>query len=75
MSPERLANPCRACGIPISYNGPVAATDLTLDYLRAILSELKTLREATNPCCKRDCCLPERPCCAPEDREGSGVEL
>lgn len=41
--PERLTNPCRACGVPLSYTGSVATTDLILDYLRAILSRLSEL--------------------------------
>ena len=45
---ERMSSPCRACGVPLSYSGPVAATDLTLDYLRAILAEFKELKTALN---------------------------
>ena len=74
---ERMSSPCRACGVPLSYSGPVAATDLTLDYLRAILAELKTLAHAqtqsSHNCgnCRSPICL----ACSPDLREGGGVEL
>jgi hypothetical protein len=75
-----MSEPCRACGIPLTYNGPVTSTDLVLDYLREILSRLRDLEakfdaQTQNPDRKCYGCFPRCAECAPEERPAGGIEL
>ena len=71
--PERMSNPCRACGIPLTYQGEVKSTDLILDYLRQILHTLNA--QAQNPDFVCHGCEPRCASCSPLDYPDGGPEL
>jgi hypothetical protein len=81
MTPqERLRNPCKCCGIPLSYSGEVKVADITLDFLRAIYAKLHDLEakiDAQTPPADLVChrCRTGCPHSASAERKDGGREL